>query len=158
MRFAILLVALALVAAVFSDAVVVRRKRQGQSDGALPLSTNLTGLIGGLTGVLGGPEDNVGLRRRKRQGQLDGAVTGLIGGLTGVLGGPEDNVGLRRRKRQGQLDFGPPLITNLNGIIGELEVDERQLRRKRQEDEAPADAQVDVEFEAQPALNANGQI
>ena len=93
MRFAILLVALALVAAVFSDAAVVRRKRQGQLDGELgDLTRELTSKTGELEGDLR-------LRRRKRQGQSDGVqdqLNGVLGYIlseltfiTGVLEGDE---------------------------------------------------------------------
>ena len=62
MRFAILLVALALVAAVFSDAAVVRRKRQGLlEDGESGDGVGI--ILGGVNAELTGLETYVGRRR-----------------------------------------------------------------------------------------------
>ena len=61
MRFAILLVALALVAAVFSDAAVVRRKRQGLIGGRL--SSTVGALLGDVNAGFTGLEADVGRRR-----------------------------------------------------------------------------------------------
>ena len=76
MRLTILLVTLALVAAVFSDAVVVRRKRQD----------SLSGDVNGINGLLVG-------RRRRQAGMVNGVVDGLISSLENIVNGATDALG-----------------------------------------------------------------